>query len=135
MNETDAPSREMVRKALQLNGLYDRFVKLLNDYPLLVALPHLVAYRVKGNYSELAAKHQNPAAMLDAFQEIYAKHFTADEILDYIAFLKTPVGRKLVEFGDEINLEMVNASVELAIQIAVAIVRENAPAGEENPQL
>jgi uncharacterized protein len=37
---------------------------------------------------------------------IYARHFTADELRDIIAFYRTPTGRKLLERSRELNAEV-----------------------------
>jgi hypothetical protein len=128
MDKAAVPSKEMVKKLLHVNGLQKRFDKLMRDYSVLVALPYLVELKIKGDYQSLAAKYYKPESIVDAFHKIYAKHFTGDEMLDLIAFLKTPAGHKYIESAEVISAEMVDVSTEMAIEIAVAMIRDNAPA-------
>ena len=122
MDKDTAPSRSMVSKLLKLNGYGDKFDGLLRDYPLLIALPYLVDRK---SALEEACRHSKSADMLTAFHEIYSKHFSGDEVLDIIAFYKTPTGQKLVAEDEQMRIEMQQATLKLAIDTALEIIKEN----------
>jgi hypothetical protein len=117
MDKNVLPSIAMIEKLLKLNGELEKFEKILQEYPVLIALPHISERPkdIKTFYSR--------QELLESFQKVYAKYFTASEILDLIAFYKTPVGIKLAQKEDWIHYDLREAAVQLAINMAVKIVR------------
>jgi len=124
----------MVEKLTKLNGYRTQFDKLLKEYPVVIALPY-----VKGeSAAELVGKYQRTNELDSIFHKVYGKHFTADEVLDLIAFYKTPAGKKLVGHDEAVRLELREAALKLATEIAIDIVKGNIKKrkeddGQENP--
>jgi len=54
-----------------------------------------------------------------------AYHYTGDEILDLIAFYKTPTGQKLAAHDERVRVELQDAAMKLAVEIALAMIKDN----------
>jgi hypothetical protein len=118
MDKNVIPSTAMIEKLLKLNGELEKFEKILQEYPILIALPHIL--EKPKDITEFYSRRQ----LLESFQKVYAKHFTASEILDLIAFYKTPIGIKLAQKEDLVHYDLREAAVQFAIDMAVKIVRK-----------
>jgi len=130
MTPNSTPSKALVRKLLMRNGYLEKFEDLMRNYPLLVARPYL-KNRTLGR--ELLEKHNKPEKMLAAFHAIWVQHFTADEILDLIAFYKSDLGKKLVERDEQIRRKMQKAAIDLAVSIAALMILDDDDEPPANP--
>jgi hypothetical protein len=118
----------MVSKLLKVNGYAERLEKLIAEYPLLVARPYLGS---RDEAKKMVKKYEDPELARLAFHQIYSKFFTSDEVLDLIAFCKTPVGKKLVAFDEIIRHELNDMAIKLAVEIAIQIVKGKAEETDE----
>lgn len=132
MDKNTVPSKAMVEKLLKVNGYGERLDMLLRDYPLLIALPYLMDREAAKRDAD---RFIHPEKVLASFHGVYSKYLSADQILDLIAFYKTPTGRVLVEFDEAIRKEMQDEAVKLAYEIAAEMLKENIkkPPEEEPP--
>lgn len=121
MDKGTAPSLPMVDKLMKLSGYEKRLNDYFADYPLLIALPYLTdkeeAFRLKEQYAR-------PEEAKNLSWEIYSKYMSGDDILNLIAFLKTPTGQKFVEHDEKIRAELQSAMLKLATDIAVEMVKD-----------
>lgn len=135
MDKDAPPSRAMIVKLLKLNGLQGKFDQILENFPATMAIPHMMT-RDK-NVHELIEKYLDRDEVTGAFHAIWAKHLTANDVLNYIAFLKTESGRHIVEKEDTIRMDMADAVLRIATDVALAIIDEckekDLPPPEENP--
>lgn len=120
MDKNAVPSKAMVVNLLKHNGYGPRLATYLVDYPLYIALP----YMDKQAGAEIVKKFVKPEELEQAYQQIYAQHLTADEVLTLIAFYKSPVGKKLVQHDEEIRRHLERAAMEKAASIAIDIIKE-----------
>lgn len=120
--DQQAPSPAMVEKLTRLNGYRKVFDLMMREYPLLIALPYLPK---DGSAHELLEQYQRPEELATAFVKIYGKHYTADEVLDLIAFFKSPAGKKFVEVDEKMRVELRDATIKVATNIAIDLVRRN----------
>lgn len=120
--DQQAPSPAMVEKLTRLNGYRKVFDLMMREYPLLIAMPYLPK---DGTLPELLGKYQRPEELSAAFNKIYGKHYTADEVLDMIAFFKTSAGRKFVEVDERMRVELRDVTMQIATEIAIDLVRHN----------
>ena len=123
MDKNATPSKPMITKLLKENGYWPKFEQLLKTYPLKIAAPYVDQEQAL----QLIDKHQRHEELLAAFHALYSKRMTGDEILDLIAFYKTKAGQKLVEHDEAIRYEMSQIALNLAVEIAVELVRELRP--------
>lgn len=123
----------MVAKLLKLNGLQEKFDTVLQNFPVTMAIPQIMT-RNKDVY-ELVNKYLDHEEVAKAFHEIWAKHLTANDVLNYIAFLKTESGKRIVQKEDKIRIEMGEAVLKIATDIAINIIDEcrEDQAPPENP--
>ncbi len=122
MDKNVPPSPAMTTKLLRSNGYLERYEELMKNFPLLIAYPYL-ANQEAGR--KLMLKYQRPEELIKAFHKIYARNYTGDEILDLIAFYKTPVGQKLVSVDEKVRVELQEAASRLAVDIALQMVKDN----------
>lgn len=112
----------MVEKLVALNGYEQRLKNFYDDIPLNIALPYLAN---PDEASALKAKYARPGEMKKIYYEVYSKYMTGDDILNLIAFAKSPTGRKFVEFDEHIRIELQKRITELATIIAIDMVKDN----------
>lgn len=117
--DQQAPSPAMVTKLTKLNGYRAIFDTMAREYPILIAMPYL-----KGqSAAELIGKYQRPDELSAEFNKIYAEHYTASEVLDLIAFFKTPAGKKFVAVDEAMRVQLRNATIKVATEIAIDLIR------------
>jgi len=72
---------------------------------------------IRETMAEFAREFGEDGAFLSLVTPIYAKHFTADELREILAFYRTRVGAKAVRAMPAIASETMSAGQELAAQI------------------
>ena len=115
------PSPAMVGKLLVLNGIGPKLDGLMREFPLAIASPHLPRLMTTNE----AQKYANPKKLQEAFASVYGQHFSADEVLDLIAFYRSPLGQKLAKHDETVRLALLEAATQVAIDIAADMVRDS----------
>jgi len=115
------PSPAMVSKLLALDGVGAKLERLMREYPLAIAMPYL---RHPMTTSD-AQKYANPKLLNEAFADVYRQYFSADEVLDLIAFFRSPLGQKLAKNDEAIRLALLEAATRVAIDIATEMVKDS----------
>ena len=115
------PSPAMVGKLLVLNGIGPKLDALMQGYPLAIAMPYLRHPMTTGE----AQKYANPKLLYEAFASVYGEHFSADEVLDLIAFYRSPLGQKLAKSDEVVRLALLEAATQVAIDIAAEMVKDS----------
>lgn len=122
LDKNTAPSIPMIEKLMRLNGYEQRLRDYFEDYSLLIALPYMIDQEKS---DELKAQYARPEEMRKMFFDVYSKHFTADDILNIIAFLRTPTGQKFVEHDEIVRGELQKGAMKIATDIAIEMVQDN----------
>lgn len=124
MKDTRRPSRAMIDKLLKNNGFKLKMSDFIRNSAYRYGIPLMYTIESEKKIEFIESKIDEEAA-LDAFTQIYAKYFSVDEILDIIAFYRSPTGQKLAKTQDKVAMEM----VEQAQLIVDRIVLEAAKLG------
>jgi hypothetical protein len=102
----------MVGKLMELNGMRDNlktFVQGAIENTSETLLKNVVMARkdefLKGLFNE--------EDYVEAFSKIYAEYLTASEVLDLIAYHKTPTGRKMTALQSTIAKRIIDVTQEL----------------------
>ena len=123
MDKNAPPSLPMVKKMLRFNGLQEKLDLFFAEYPLMAATPFLV----NANKSFLADAAKNcarPEEVAKACQKIYGKYLSAELVLDYIAFIKSPAGQVLIQRDEEIRAELADMMIQISNEIVIDIVNK-----------
>lgn len=121
MDKDSPPSKAMTDKLLKHTKFDQRFSNILATYcDRLARLCTADEEAIKRTVEKYNKSHD----LLTKFHEIYCQYLTADEVLDYIAFLKTPTGQKIIAHEDDIKADMLRAAVNMALDIGVQIQRD-----------
>jgi hypothetical protein len=99
----------------------------------LIVLPYVVGSKEQAQ--QIIDHRTSPETMLPDFQAIYAKYFTASEMLDLIGFARSRSGQKFFANEEAVRQEMVEAAVQASINIAVDVVREICGPDKNPPDL
>lgn len=121
MDEHNKPSRAMVSKLMGLNCIGPKLDLLMHDFPYTIALPYLQRKMTV----EEAQKFLKKDNLGNAFAEVYGEFFTLDEILDLIAFYKSPLGKRLAQTDEVLRMKLLETATRIAIDTAVDIVKDS----------
>ena len=125
MDKESKPSGQMVMKLAKMNGIGETFRNLVSSHAALLALPYVInETRSAKDIEDRAKKCLSDEAVEQALQSVYSRYFTGEDILDIIAFLKTRAGKQMGNCDMSIREELVSASTDLAVLVAVAVVTE-----------
>jgi hypothetical protein len=99
----------MVEKLLKQNGLSLQISKCIKESSMLVFAPFF-GDRTEDERRAMIDKYMDEKEAARAFTRIYAKHFTLSEMLDLMAFYRTPGGKKMcqVQVQEQISREMIS---------------------------
>lgn len=124
--ETDSPpSKAMIAKLIKLNGFSDKVDVVLSTFPLILALDLLKEKNIDmTKMIDLVNRNLPADSAARACHAVYSKYFTASEILDCIAFMKTSVGKKLIENDEAIRHEMLDEATKIAQEVVLKIAEE-----------
>ena len=121
MDKNASPSLPMIKKMLRLNGLQDKLDLFFSEYPLMAALPFL-SNANRSFVGEVAKGCLRPEDVARTCQKIYGKYLKAEDVLDYLAFLRSPVGQILIQRDDEIRAELADMMIKISNEIVIDIV-------------
>ena len=134
MDKNAPPSLPMIKKMLRLNGLQEKLDLFFSEYPLMAATPFLVNAN-KSFLGDVAKNCARPEDVAKACQKIYMKYFSGEQVLDYIAFIKSPAGQILIQRDEEIRTEMADMMIKLSNEIVIDIVNKMSDKSRPPPPL
>ena len=121
MDKNMPPSLPMIKKMLRLNGLQEKLDMFFAEYPTMAATPFLTNAN-KSFVGEVAKGCMRPDAVARACQKIYGKYLSAEHVLDYLAFLKSPAGQVLIKRDEAIRSELADMMIRISNEIVIDIV-------------
>ena len=124
MEDTRKPSRQMVEKLLQTQGLKTRLGDMFRGSITAFAVPLMSC----GTTEEKTKRINDKIKDDDIAKEIvdtYARHFTASETLDMIAFFKSPAGQKYVTEAAKLSEDINTVMSRLTTRIVMEIIKDN----------
>lgn len=71
-----------------------------------------------------ARVHESRDTFTGMLAEIYARHFTASELRELIAFHQTPIGQRLIELQPRISQESMEAGQQWGARIGQAVAAQ-----------
>jgi hypothetical protein len=77
---------------------------------------------VPSGFLESFRENLDFSSLIDAFVPIYAKYYTHDEVMQLIAFYRTPLGRKTIELTPAITEESLTISMEWALRVSQQLI-------------
>lgn len=123
MKDIRKPSKAMVKKLLSAQGMDLKFNKFIRQSAYSLCLPYLSSVDTDDEKIQFIEDHLDDEVVLDAFTEIYSKHFSVTEMMDIIAFYKSPTGQKLSKTQDRIAMDMVGAAQQLVQRIILKAMK------------
>ncbi len=92
--------KELVRRLLEANGMRASLIRIFEDI-----IKNAPAESQKALQDVLKSD-----AIIDNIIPVYAKHFTADELKELIAFYKSPTGAKNLALTPQLMVEVMEVS-------------------------
>jgi len=118
MDAGTKPSIKMVEKLTEVNGIGKVYRDLVASTATLIALPYLIGKVLPEDLEAVIRRHMDDGEVNAVLHAVYEQIFSADEVLDIIAFLKTPSGQKLLE-KDSVARDLLSKTTpDFAIRIA-----------------
>lgn len=111
----------MIRRLLEVNGTSALATQLLNRF---VHDAKELYPTVPQNFIEEFARQVKPDQFYALMVPVYARHFTAEEIRQLLAFYESPVGQKLVAQMPSLNADADEAVQQWNQQISRALVQQ-----------
>lgn len=122
--------REAVDSFLSVCGakltIVKQFPAFLQILKNITELPDEVFSKIETKFRERFVDEQT-----DIITSIYKKHFTLDELRQYIAFYNTPLGKKVASVTPSIQKESLDLGQEIGANIAIEIIEELKAEGYE----
>lgn len=97
----DPQVTELVRRLLEANGTRDNITRIFAD----------IIKRAPADKQQELENILKSDKIIDNLVPVYAKHFTAQELKELIAFYKSPVGAKNLALTPKLMTEVMEASV------------------------
>lgn len=116
----DAARPAEIRKLLNLTGAGQLGVQMARQ--MMAQLRPLIPSAPQSFWDEFASK-LNPDDLVEKVIPIYARHLSAKDVKELIAFYESPVGRKLVAVQPQILQESMAAGQEWGREMAEGLVR------------
>lgn len=122
--------REAVDSFLSVSGAKTTIVKQL---PALLQMLKEMTDAPDEMFSKIETKFRKRFVdeQTDIITSIYKKHFTLDELRQYIAFYNTPLGKKVASVTPSIQKESLDLGQEIGANIAIEIIEELKAEGYE----
>jgi|SoiMethySBSTD1v2_1073268.scaffolds.fasta_scaffold731537_2 hypothetical protein len=132
--DVDPEALAVSRKLAELTGMAD-----IGDQMISMMAPQISTLVARANpgkeaeAAELFDKIMIPAMrealpeMVDGAAKIYARHFTATELTDLVAFYETPLGRKLIASQPTLLAEAGQMGQQWAASVTQKVFRQYAP--------
>lgn len=127
MKDTRKPSKAMVEKLLKTQGMklkLDNFIKLST---IRFMLPFLDPSEPLDQKIKKIESQIDDDLAIEAFTRVYAKYFSASELMDLIAFYKTPTGQKLSSIQNKIAVDIVDVAQEIIGKLVLKNLKDNKP--------
>jgi len=114
----------MIEKLLQTQGLQLKLNDFIKESAMKLSMPFLDGDTDDEKISFIEENMDENMA-IQAFANIYSKYFSVTEIMDIIAFYKSPTGQKLAASQDKIAMEMVNVAQGIVERILLRAFKHN----------
>jgi len=115
------PSKAMVNKLLEVSGMRDSlktYVRSAVENASEIFLRNMD----ESKKEELVDKLMADEEYVDAFSAVYAEYLTASEVLDLIAFHKSPTGQKMISLQTTLTKSLVDTTQELIGNMYIKIM-------------
>lgn len=123
MQDTRKPSKSMIEKLLNKNGMKIKFSDYIRSTAINLCAPMLPSVTAERRI-ELVNSYFDENRSVGEFSEILSKYFSASEIMDLIAFYKTPTGQKIVQLEHRIAIDMLAIAQKIINEIIIKATKE-----------
>lgn len=122
MDAGTKPSEKMAMTMAELNDVADPF----KDFVIAAAMKLLAPFmNMDMDSLEYLIKQRSlDQRISSAICQVYGKYYTADDVLDIIAFLKSPAGQKVIKTEQLARQSLISMGGDVASGIAVEIIAE-----------
>lgn len=121
--DNQLPSRPMIEKLVTLNGTKDKLQEGVCQMMVNSCSAHMASMTEEEKHmlvARVVVKHD----VVGILHSVYSQHFTADEVLDMIAFFKSPTGKKYCKAQDAFGDCLTNAMSEFINEVRIDIIKD-----------
>lgn len=132
MDPIAPPSRPMIAKLLETNGLDEKLDLWVREFVSLTSLPFMAALPqsekqeiIDNNIVDEELRQE----VLNEMVKVYSKLFTASETLDMISYFKSPTGQKMASVQDKLALDITASVQRIATKKSMKIIKDGLQRG------
>ena len=115
------PSRAMVAKLMEVSGLRDTMSTYIKS--ALKSASELFLKNIdETKRDDIVGKLARDEEYVEEFSKIYAEYLTVSEVLDLIAFHKSPTGQKMISIQEPLGKRLVDTTQELMSNMYIKIM-------------
>lgn len=128
MIDSRKPSKQMVEKLIETNHIKNKFHTILEKgmHSMIekIDLEKRSTSISKEEILEILDGEIKNTQVSDLLYDVYCKYFTASEVMDLIAFYKSPAGKKLLDNTDGILQDVSTQYETIVIKILTKVSQE-----------